>query len=472
MCVNQYKVYNKWTKTHMFVPCGVCPACLMEKANHRLRRIKNSISPGTVSLFVTLTYAPKFLPYIKPSDLSDHMSVLNVYRDYDVIKVRKNKDYDVSYQFYKRSEPLKTIDCFLEKLYYYGEKLPRARGSRSKIGILYYKDLQDFCKRLERNLFRHYGLSGSCYKMFKVSEYGETYFRPHFHLLIHLPSEYLDKFYAAIRASWPFDNQGLDRQIEIAKNASSYVSRYVCRGSDFPRFFENSCFKPKSSFSKGFGLANTSFSLPNIISSVDRGSCSYSSTVHIDGKDSVVDLLYPKYLLNRYFFKFKGYSRLSFDELFQLLQAPVRIYQYGPALGYVITPERDDFRNTLSVLRSRFRRFCAESGFSGRLVDMQRLFAYYYYCVWRCYSSNVYRLMFKDVLSHDPLTLYECYDNISHVRDGIVMSDLKVPDSVSDDPNLFHRNFVRTQRLELDYFNHIKKKKVSNMAYRTQGMKI
>lgn len=475
MCTYQKKIFNPYTHSSMYVPCGHCPACQMEKANSRLRRIKNSIQPGKVSLFVTLTYAPKFLPYIKPSEVKPNIATLNIYRDYDVRKVRKTKDYEIGYEYTKREKPLKTIDCFSEKLYYDGSRLPRARGSRHKVGVLYFKDLQDFCKRLERNLFRTYGISGSSYKMFKVSELGETYFRPHFHLLIHLPSAFLSEFWSAIRSSWPYDCQGLDRQIEVAKNASSYVSRYVNRGSDFPRFFENKSFRPKTSFSKGFGLANKAISLPSILSATDRGVGTFHAIVSQNGIQRPIDMFFPRYALDRYFIKFKGYSRLAFSQILQLVRCPRRIYTIGQSLGYTIDEEsgRDDFRRFLSLFRIRFDRFCRESQITGRQSDLEYWFAWYYYKVWKVRSSCVYRHLFDDVLSKaDSL---ECYDNLDDVRMNDISSDLLVTAkqySTVSDPNLFTRTQVRSSRLEKDFLSHIKRKKVTNAAYRADGMKI
>lgn len=457
----------------MYVKCGHCIACQMEKANARLRRIKNSIEAGTVTLFVTLTYAPKFLPYIKPGELSSNMEFLNIYRDYDIRKVRKTTDYDIGYETYRRQEPIETLDCFAQKLYYHGERLPRAHGSRNKIGVLFYKDLQDFCKRLERNLYRHYGIPGSRYKMYKISEYGETYYRPHFHFLIHIPPSCVDQFFVAIRESWPFDNQGLERQIEFAKNASSYVSKYLCRGSDFPKFFENRCFAPKASFSKGFGLANPSLSLPALLASVERGNCTFTANVFKDGKSSLVDLFYPKYFINRYFFKFKGYSRLAFTEILQLVRCPLSIYSFGQRLGYTVTDERDDYRNFLNGFRLRFERFCRESQIVGRQSDLEYYFAYFYYMVWSVYASTLYRNMFA--LVNDRIDMLECYDNLQEVRDFNISHDLQdyihLFQDISD-PNLFRRNVSQTCKLENDYFSHIKRKRVTNMSYRRAGMKI
>ena len=40
MCVNQYLTHNIYTGRDLYVKCGKCPACLQEKAAHRLSRIK------------------------------------------------------------------------------------------------------------------------------------------------------------------------------------------------------------------------------------------------------------------------------------------------------------------------------------------------------------------------------------------------------------------------------------------------
>lgn len=459
----------------MYVPCGVCPACQMEKANKRLRRIKNSIESGTVSLFITLTYAPKFLPYIRPSELKNNMSELNIYRDYDIRKVRRSDDYAIGYKVYKREKPLKTIDCFSEKLFFDEVRLPRARGSRNKIGVLYFKDIQDFCKRLERNLFRTYGIPGSSYKMFKVSEYGETYYRPHFHVLLHLPSSLLAEFYSSVHASWPFDNQGLDRQIEVAKSPSTYLSRYVNCGTDFPRFFAHKCFRPKASFSKGFGLANKALSLPSIIASTDRGIGTYHTSVLKDGVQTSIDMFFPRYCLDRYFIKFKGYSRLSFPEILQLIRCPLSIYAIGKRLGYTIDEStgRDDYRKFIGIIRLRFSRFCRESKIVGRQSDLEYIFAWYYYKVWLVRASTIYRQNFEDI--QNDVGLLECYDNLNEVRANHTPCDilsLIVENDHVSDPNLFCKTVSRTVRLESDFYSHLKRKKVSNAAYRAQGMKI
>lgn len=476
MCTNQKKIYNASRRMFMFVKCGHCPACQMENAKARFRRIKNAYVDGEMVLFVTLTYTPEFLPYIRPSELKEDMSFLNIYRDYDVRKVRKNSDYEQAYQKINRFSPISKIDCFEQKLFYNGEKLPLARGSHGKIGVIYFKDLQDFCKRLERNLFRHYGIVGSDYKMYKVSEYGETYFRPHFHLLVHIKSEDFSKFYEAIRASWPYDNQGLDRQIEVARNATSYVSKYLCRGSDFPKFFENRCFRPKCSFSKGYGFGNKAFTLPRLLDAIDKGFVGFTASLHTDAGQTDVNLLYPKYFVDRYFIKFKRYSVIDDDTFFQLLQCPRTIDAYGQYFGYTVRyvrgQVRDDFEIFKNQLRLRFFRFCSESGLVGRPEDLIPIFAYYYRKVWSVYNSNILKGNFENA-SRLGISQLELYDNLDEVLEFGFSHPLM--DGVSDcvtDPNLFRSVMAKTAKLENDYITHQKRKKVNSAIYQESGMYI
>ena len=83
-------------------------------------------------------------------------------------------------------------------------------------------------------------------------------------------------------------------------------------------------------------------------------------------------------------------------------------------------------------------------------------------------------MMFDGVQNYRDLL--QCYDNVADAKVNDIMTDLDLQsESVSDyitHPNLFNRNISRTVRLENDYFSHMKRKKVTNAAYRQAGMKI
>ena len=427
MCISKKRVYNKWSKTWLWVDCGHCSACQQAKANKRLRRIKNASQFGYVPLFVTLTYANCFIPYIDIVDIKSNAEYLPIRRDSDVRRVRVpgmryGSRYNMAYRFKGTPKVLNIIDCFERKVFVDDKQfIPRCNGDPGKVGVIYYKDIQNFEKRLAINLKRRFGIFKP-YKVFKCAEYGagaETHFRPHFHLLIYVPQEDLAAFDCAIREAWPYDFKSANkRKVEIARNASSYVSAYVNRGSDFPEFLENKPFRPKHSFSKGFGLVNPQFTLSSLLESIDRGDLCYIGETRRNGFPEYTTIQYPKYFINRYFFKFKGYSRLNDNQVSDLIRRPLQIYRYGQSLGYV----DEDFDKFLSVLRLRYNRFCRDLGYTLPHEDSLMMFADYFVRCFRVQASQAYIHMFDEVTS--PRSMLECYENLDEVRGKGIKTDL------------------------------------------------
>lgn len=80
MCVSGKWIYNKYIRQSLFVDCGHCPACLQQKANKRTQRIKNNLRDDEVCIFLTCTYAPECVPYIKRTDLVSKNFPIPIYR--------------------------------------------------------------------------------------------------------------------------------------------------------------------------------------------------------------------------------------------------------------------------------------------------------------------------------------------------------------------------------------------------------
>lgn len=102
MCVNQRYIINPYTKRSLFVKCGKCPACLQEKAIHRVRRIKNTETDALDCMMVSLTYARGCAPYIDRSEAYNfahgRLPYLNVYRDSSFRRVRMDSSYEFNYR--------------------------------------------------------------------------------------------------------------------------------------------------------------------------------------------------------------------------------------------------------------------------------------------------------------------------------------------------------------------------------------
>ena len=103
MCINQRRIVNRYTGKSMYVNCGHCPACLQQKAAHRVSRIKFNNSDGFTTYLLTLTYARHNAPYILRDDAykfsKGQLDSLNVYRDIKYRYKRYGHDKHSNYLF-------------------------------------------------------------------------------------------------------------------------------------------------------------------------------------------------------------------------------------------------------------------------------------------------------------------------------------------------------------------------------------
>ena len=463
MCVNTHYVYNRFVRKTMLVDCGKCPACLQKKANRRATRIRHNTKEGEIALFITLTYDNHYCPYILLDDLKDQVQELPVYRDYDIGHYRvKNKD-NGQYEFALFSKPLGEIDRFFVKYdssFDFDHFSTLRNYHDNAVGIIYYNDLQNFFKRLRINLLRHYGYKNS-FSFFACAEYGPTTCRPHFHSLLFIPTEYETLFRDAIVESWPYaDSRRTANYIEVARDAASYVSSYVNCSTFVPQFFKNNRqTKQKHSYSQGFGLALADFRLDKILEKADSGTMCYGKVVKREGVSGIVDLPIPEYVINRYFPKFKGYSRIAPDKVQQLLLHPSRLYELSKDLDYSV----EDIHKIVVRLKhckDYYKKVTLKSDFD-YAIDFER--------VWRCRSSYVLRHSYDNL---EPIDFGSYYDNLGEWFFGLVKNDT-LPDCVLHnfiiDPNKLPRRLSETAYLTDLYYKKQKTKKVLNTAMHMQG---
>lgn len=362
-------------------------------------RIRNEARLDTIALFVTLTYENKFVPYIKRSDLHVNSDKVHVYRDAFINRRGNVVDELSDLGEFDLPGRLHSSDIF---------NLKELSGKKGAIGVCYFKDVQDFVKRLRINLVRNYGFNET-FSVFKCSEYGGHSQRPHFHLLIYIKPAYEEIFRNAIPESWPFGNKyESGRFIEVARDAASYVASYVNCGSSLSRVLAENSFRQKHSYSKGFGVSKECFSLSEILSKVRRNDLFYFSG-KIDSKTGDrFAFPVPEYVINRYFPKFAGYSRLTCDEVFRVLSSPN--YLFG-------------FRNLLGLTEESVKKFVR------RLYNCQQYyfdvtgnsnfdFASDYMRTWDCYNSTILKRSYEGFILED---FYEFYDNLDEfvfVYDG------------------------------------------------------
>lgn len=447
----------------ILVKCGSCPACLQEKAIARTNRIKNTYNADLyIPLFVTLTYKSEFLPYIMLNDLTDsnnfYNTSINVYRDSstflyfdDVLKQRIIHERKVLCKLV--TPPM--VKC--TDLYKY--KAAKGFSDFNHISVPYYKDFQDFIKRLKQNNLRN-GLTDN-FLYYCVNELGENTARSHFHVLIFAPKDVFifKKWKDSIYKSWLFSNMAEWRKsVQIAKNVSSYLASYVCSPVDTPLLFQM-CkeISPKHSYSKNFGISSPVYSLHEIYERYRKRDLHFTIQ-RVRQQCSVTDsILVPKYVVSRYCPQFKGFSRLTCHEVYSIVRRPSKIYEYSEILGLDMT---ECYRIEI-MLRNVIKR-ALSVGLN--IYDYAEMYS-------QIWSLRALQAIKDNLVSvTDIKDYFELYDNILDLYNGSVGNDtledllptLPCDFKYNIDYNSFQLERIKDSVLRQCYFSYKKDKDIRN----------
>lgn len=478
MCVNQKKVFNKYIRTWIYTSCGKCPACQQQKAAFRANRIRMNYKEGFIPYFVTLTYDNFFVPYVNVGDLK--RKIVPVYRDFNVkvvgtgqgkLERKVFRDRQVLFKINNSDLSLNTGD--LKPL----KKLPY------RIGVCYYVDVQNFIKKIRIDYARTFGAILSC-SYFACSEYGGKSHRPHFHLLFYVPSYLGEWFRSAVAKNWVYGNRVRNgRYVEIARDAASYVAAYVNSGSRLPDLCKTSETRQKHSYSRGFGISDDVFSLRAVLEMLRKKDLKYPCLRRVNGVLVRVDVAIPFYVLNRYFPKFKGFSRIAPDALSCYIRYPERLCELRRELDY----SDDDLHKIQVRLKNCYDYYKAVSGgtyfdYASDFIDIWNLRSsdslrnslesctdwYQHYYNNDEYVDNQFKRQFVQ-RSAD----YSCDWNFNYGQ-APELFDLDINSSLSDvasdlqkfvlDPNEFVENQHRTAFLEDLFYRMCKQRDVTNLA--------
>lgn len=478
MCLYQRYIKNPYTGKDVYVKCGHCNACLQEKAARRTSRIRNNVSSGQTALFVTLTYANIFVPYVRRSELKSFEFSVPVYRDASIRRNRVGSDYKFFKTIKRQTSKIANIDYdnsinFLQD----GEKVPEVdrllhlkRYSKDKIGVVLYSDLQRFYKRLRVILQRKYQVTSS-FSYFGCAEYGPSTKRPHFHVLIFVPSSETQLYISAISEAWQFDSISRKRKgIQIARNASSYVSAYVNSNTRLSKFYTLHSIKPRHSYSQGFGMQNPFFSFENVVKSSEKSDFGYNKTIMRNSIPTVIDCAIPKYVIDKFFPRFLGYSSMPTDSLLQLLQCPTfnRCISYigsyyrsnFPYDGYHMSDDGSSFdiaqrAHVLSVKLLNWQKRMFERGYDAISAS------YLHLSVHRQYTSYLYKREYEDIQNLDDFEQH--YDNIRILlRYPEISPTLHGISLKYNSPNEYPNNIEQTISFERAYQHYDKSRKLNN----------
>ena len=343
-CQHPRTVVNKYTQESVVAPCGHCPSCVLRRSAIQTNLLTTYSAQFRYTYFITLTYAPRFLPTLEVSvvetctdDIADVSCVPNI----DELDAGDPNTYLFGFRSVPRSASVKLKNSTVERVF----KDPEIRFSYpmkskdllsilgkikhdvpNRIPYVCNRDLDLFLKRL-RSYYPDEKI-----RYYAVSEYGPTSFRPHWHLLLFSNSEgFSQTICENVSKAWSYGrcDASLSRGF-----AAPYVASYVNSFVALPDFYTQmpKVVRPKSFHSIGFTESNL-FPRKVRIAEVDEvaDKCLNGVRVERNGYFCTIKPSWP-YLL-RLFPRFSEPIRKFPSRVYQLLSAvftaPGRVVRGG-----------------------------------------------------------------------------------------------------------------------------------------------
>lgn len=343
-CQNPRTVVNKYTHEPVVSSCGSCPSCILRRSGIQTNLLTSYSAQFRYVYFVTLTYAPRFLPTLQVSVIetcTDDIADVSVVPDINNLDARDPNTYLFGFRSVPRSASVKLKNSTVERTF----KDPEIRFSYpmkpkdllsilgkikhhvpNRIPYVCNRDLDLFLKRL-RSYYPDEKL-----RYYAVSEYGPASFRPHWHLLLFSNSDrFSQTVLKNVSKAWSYGrcDASLSRGF-----AAPYVASYVNSFVALPDFYTQmpKVVRPKSFHSIGFTESNL-FPRKVRIAEIDQvaDKCLDGVRVERDGYFRTIKPSWP-YLL-RLFPRFSDAIRKSPSGIYQLLfaafTAPARVIRSG-----------------------------------------------------------------------------------------------------------------------------------------------
>lgn len=345
-CQHPRTVVNKYTHESVVVPCGQCPSCVLRRSSIQTNLLTTYSAQFRYVYFVTLTYAPCFLPTLEVSVVeacTDDIADVSCIPDINHLDVNDDNSYLFGFRSVPRTSSVKVKGSTVERTFkdpYVQFSYPmKPKELLSILGKIKHdvpnripyvcnRDLDLFLKRL-RSYYPDEKL-----RYYAVSEYGPSSYRPHWHLLLFSNSErFSQTVLENVPKAWSYGrcDASLSRGF-----AAPYVASYVNSFVSLPDFYTQmpKVVRPKSYHSIGFTESNL-FPRKVRITEIDEvaDTCLDGVRVERDGFFRTIKPSWP-YLL-RLFPRFSDSIRKSPSGIYQLLSAaftaPQRVLRSGCA---------------------------------------------------------------------------------------------------------------------------------------------
>lgn len=345
-CQHPRTVVNKYTHESVVVPCGSCPSCLLRRSAIQTNLLTTYSAQFRYVYFVTLTYAPCFLPTLEVSVIeacTDDIADVPCVPDINDLDAGDPNTYLFGFRSVPRTATVKLKTSTVERTF----KDPEVKFTYpmkpkdilsilekvkhdvpNRIPYICNRDLDLFLKRL-RSYYPDEKL-----RYYAVSEYGPTSFRPHWHLLLLSNSErFSETICENVPKAWSYGR--CDTSLSRGY-AALYVASYLNSFVSLPDFYTQmpKVVRPKSFHSIGFTESNL-FPRKVRIAEVDEvaDKCLNGVVVERNGKFCTIKPSWP-YIL-RLFPRFSDTFRKSSSDVYQLLfaafTAPARVIRSGCA---------------------------------------------------------------------------------------------------------------------------------------------
>lgn len=343
-CQHPRTVINKYTHEPVVVSCGSCPSCILRRSGIQTNLLTTYSAQFRYVYFVTLTYAPRFLPTLEVSvaeTCTDDIADVSCVPDINDLDPGDPNTYLFGFRSVPRSSSVKLKNSTVERTFKDPEvKFTYPMTSKDLLSILKKirhnvpnripyvcnRDLDLFLKRL-----RSY-YSDEKLRYYAVSEYGPISFRPHWHLLLFSNSErFSQTVLENVSKAWSYGrcDASLSRGF-----AAPYVASYVNSFVALPDFYTQmpKVVRPKSFHSIGFTESNL-FPRKVRITEIDEvaDKCLNGVSVNRNGFFRTIKPSWP--YLFRLFPRFSDAIRQSPSSIYQLLSAtftaPARVIRGG-----------------------------------------------------------------------------------------------------------------------------------------------
>lgn len=505
MCFNPVKITDKHRlhKSSFVVNCGKCSVCRQSLANRRAQKIIHHKPDDSTTYFVTLTYSNDCVPYVLKSDIIDTLRTISrltpsdyalntddyirfihsvpIYRDSTITKGRystliKNKvdilDYHELYSSYP-VDVITDIPGIRTKL-----SLDKFHVDPDKISVAYTPDFQKFINRFRTYFYREQG-SRLRMSYYYAPEYGPTSQRFHIHALLYLPNTLTyQEVQDLVCKAWPFCDWTEDRKsksVQPERSAARYVAEYVNCDSKISPFLQKE-FPNRSSHSLGFGFGSDVFTFEKVLENfLAYRDFRYTATrVNKAGQVEDTSLYYPKYVVDKYFPKFKGYSRVATSTLRDVYFNPEKYFKPIPGRPLVpsgftpskealyVTPIPDTYGTFVSMTTVQMNFFLK------RILRSRSLFASLGYSLEEFADIIVdyHKSLSSDILKSSMMSVpeFESFHNIDDLFNGVVHHEYfeknmkYIPRSVTLMDSVHELNL----KLFNQYCTNIKKRKINN----------